>query len=568
MANTSQGDGALQRGRACLSCRRRKMRCDGARPFCTQCIRGGRQEDCEYTDNQGRTRTQVLEENVARLQARIQELENPDTTAPPVLLHDPYGTGGAGSVPAAMAWWEFEEPPAHISNLLIKEFISRAPRLGFALNIPRFLASLNLPTLHPLRPHAALLHVIYLWSVHLSSNSELVQHEHVFLQRAVLALQDAIGSGTANDATIAQKRLHAMQAEVLLAIYFFCLGRYLEGRYHANAAVSLAVSCGLHRIKPELLFSAPAQAVPGSLSAFTNFAALGAIGELGLFDLAAPADVIELGERINAFWAVFCVDKCWSTAVGSPSFLVDDATSGTRIETPWPLNSEDYEMLGADVIASMFPPSGQTVQRFLSGQTSLDDVIGSSYPALRVKASALYERAARVASVVSAAGPNAQGETLDLARLITNFARSLVPLDNITSQVENVNHQQDLLVIHSLAHSAMIRLYSVRASAAPGGDLRDINVCLIHAGEILRVMEFLLNQDHSSDMVDPILGALWMTAAQIFVQELARARATAGQDASSRARVEALERNVDRLSAALSNAVVRPILGMPLPSFI
>lgn len=150
---------------------------------------------------------------------------------------------------------------------------------------------------------------------------------------------------TYQDATIAQRRLHAMQAEVLLAIYFFCLGRYLEGRYHANAAVSLAVSCGLHRIKPELLFSSPAQAVPGSFSAFTTFAALGAIGELGLFDLAPPADVIELGERINAFWAVFCVDKCWSTAVGSPSFLVDDATSGTRIETPWPLNSEDYEMV-------------------------------------------------------------------------------------------------------------------------------------------------------------------------------------------------------------------------------
>ncbi len=52
----------------------------------------------------------------------------------------------------------------------------------------------------------------------------------------------------------------------------------------------------------------------------------------------------------------------------------------------------------------------------------------------------------------------------------------------------------------------MIRLYRVRASAAPEGDLRDINVCLIHAGEILRVMEFLLNQDPSGGMVDPILG--------------------------------------------------------------
>ncbi len=52
-----------------------------------------------------------------------------------------------------------------------------------------------------------------------------------------------------------------------------------------------------------------------------------------------------------------------------------------------------------------------------------------------------------------------------------------------------------------------------------------------------------------------------MTAAQIFVQELARARGAAVQDASSRARVEALERNVDRLSAALANAANGPILG-------
>ncbi len=64
-----------------------------------------------------------------------------------------------------------------------------------------------------------------------------------------------------------------MQAELLLAIYFFCLGRYLEGRYHANAAVSLAVSCGLHRIKPELLFATPGQAVPGSSYALATFSA-------------------------------------------------------------------------------------------------------------------------------------------------------------------------------------------------------------------------------------------------------------------------------------------------------
>ena len=131
-----------------LTCSRIFQRCDGARPVCTQCIRGGRLDDCEYTDTQGRTRTQILEENVARLQARIQELENPEEASAPVLLHDPYaaqtarlrrggpGQGQAsqfmaggpagsnvpiirpGSVPAVMSWWEFEDVPANVSDSL------------------------------------------------------------------------------------------------------------------------------------------------------------------------------------------------------------------------------------------------------------------------------------------------------------------------------------------------------------------------------------------------------------------------------------------------------------------
>ena len=46
--------------------------------------------DCEYTDGNRRPRTLALEEDVARLQARVQELENPDTTTPSLTLHDPY----------------------------------------------------------------------------------------------------------------------------------------------------------------------------------------------------------------------------------------------------------------------------------------------------------------------------------------------------------------------------------------------------------------------------------------------------------------------------------------------
>lgn len=114
-------------------------RCDGARPFCTQCVRGNRAEDCEYTDTQGRTRTQILEENVALLQARIDELESPGRNLHSIVLHDPYQryqSAGAtsqltleqqavvppplqpGSVPAVQSWWEVEEPPSHVRDTL------------------------------------------------------------------------------------------------------------------------------------------------------------------------------------------------------------------------------------------------------------------------------------------------------------------------------------------------------------------------------------------------------------------------------------------------------------------
>ena len=107
------------------------QRCDGERPFCTQCVIGNRTEDCEYTDVQGRTRTQLLEETVALLQARIQELESPNVASQSIYLHDPYaetrnrGTEQTTSVAdteesnsSMTEWWEFDEPPADMARTL------------------------------------------------------------------------------------------------------------------------------------------------------------------------------------------------------------------------------------------------------------------------------------------------------------------------------------------------------------------------------------------------------------------------------------------------------------------
>ncbi|KAB5592123.1 GAL4-like zn(II)2Cys6 protein [Ceratobasidium theobromae] len=58
---------ALHRGAACLECRRRKLKCDGVRPVCGCCQRGGRAQRCHFDPPEGR---------VFALQERIRELED------------------------------------------------------------------------------------------------------------------------------------------------------------------------------------------------------------------------------------------------------------------------------------------------------------------------------------------------------------------------------------------------------------------------------------------------------------------------------------------------------------
>jgi hypothetical protein len=66
------------------------QKCDGVKPTCGPCRRHPKDDECEYNDGPGRSRTRVLEDTVSRLEARLHELEHPNETTPPVTLHDPY----------------------------------------------------------------------------------------------------------------------------------------------------------------------------------------------------------------------------------------------------------------------------------------------------------------------------------------------------------------------------------------------------------------------------------------------------------------------------------------------
>ena len=58
-----------------------------------------------------------------------------------------------------------------------------------------------------------------------------------------------------------------------------------------------------------------------------------------------PRDATEEGERINAFWTVFVLDRCWSVWMQSPSVLIDETSASTQVDTPWPLDLIGYEQV-------------------------------------------------------------------------------------------------------------------------------------------------------------------------------------------------------------------------------
>ena len=90
--------------------------------MCTQCERGGRSEDCEYVVGQERSTVQILEDNISRLEARIQELQNPDVAqTTTVNLHQPYVANGTREIKpmsASSNARSVQDPPRHVAEAL------------------------------------------------------------------------------------------------------------------------------------------------------------------------------------------------------------------------------------------------------------------------------------------------------------------------------------------------------------------------------------------------------------------------------------------------------------------
>ncbi|KAJ7473914.1 hypothetical protein B0H11DRAFT_2429868, partial [Mycena galericulata] len=396
----------LQKGKAC-KCYLQK--CDGAKPMCGPCAKYSTTfSDCEYTE-EGISHAQMLEDQISILQTRIEELESPNRSSV------------SRSPPRPSITRRHSTPTSQISPSntmgLVHNFLHNATCFGFFLDTQAFHDAITNPQGQNMPP--VLLNVMYLWGVHLSDDARITAYEPAFLAHALRSTAGSL-SGT-HPRTI----LHSMQASVLLAYYFIRNARFLEGKYHTSAAVSIAVSSGLHRIR-----APPNEAVQ---------LAIRGPGD----GLRPPRDAGEEGERITAFWNVLTLNNCWAGMDGAPS-NVSYGPSGLKIDTPWPLDRRDYR-------PHLLPTqSSGTVAKFL---TDVPDDVASD-AALHAKAAILFEEATRLAARYRATGITPHDpEFSKLDRHIDAFRLGLPSIQS-----------KEMLVIHTLGHGATIQLHNALVS--------------------------------------------------------------------------------------------------------
>ncbi|KAF7291268.1 Transcription factor [Mycena indigotica] len=173
-------------------------------------------QDCEFVANNGRTQAQVLQEQIAIVETRIDALEHPSEDA--LMLENPYAPTTSVS-------------PRYIPSLRTLQHLVQAFLSGHAAKMGYFLWSCDVN-------HASLglQSAVQLWALHLSHNAEHQAHESTWLQR-VLSSQPA------------SSPIETIQTAVLLATYFFTHDRIREGKYHLSLAAGTVLSAGFHQLR-------------------------------------------------------------------------------------------------------------------------------------------------------------------------------------------------------------------------------------------------------------------------------------------------------------------------------
>jgi hypothetical protein len=374
-----------------------------------------------------------------------------------------------------------------------------------------------------------------------------LQREAIFASRVTSQL------GSVIPATPSHQILQVIQAKILLTSYLFRIGHFPAARHEANSASSLAVACGLHKIRT-------AQPMP----AFTSF-----IDQIDL-SLQEPRDQIEEGERINAFWSVFVFDRCLSVVFGPPLVISDMDAPGMHIDTPWPLEMETYERVRAKLFLPpyLFEPlmsyhfQGQilpnlrtsgTVRSFFSGMNNGWPWANHNPLTQLSKAAALFERAARLAATWR---PGAlvlpfrkipllidgleeiqnygsfYSDFVAVDQRIDEFKSQLAPLERVSGPSVPLVH-----LAYCLSNGATIQLHATFSSQNTGSRAKCLSAAMsiVRANQVGHVQEYTLTipilgvglrtlvRISDADTAS-FLQSLWAASGRVIVNEIVARR--------------------------------------------
>jgi hypothetical protein len=188
-----------------------------------------------------------------------------------------------------------------------------AAQYGFFLHPGRFRVSMLYPgpVGHEQRPSPSLLFVTYLLGIHFSRDPDVKSLEKTYLDLTLLHIPDDTTATT----TKPSHRLHIIQAEVLLSYYFFANKRPFEGVYHTNSAYSLGAASGIQSMQTR---NPPESMLP------------------------PVSDDVEEGERVNACWAIFTLDKGWAAVMGYKPSTTCTVGGNVLLTTPMPREIDEY----------------------------------------------------------------------------------------------------------------------------------------------------------------------------------------------------------------------------------
>ncbi|KAI0333191.1 hypothetical protein GY45DRAFT_1320144 [Cubamyces sp. BRFM 1775] len=593
---------ALQRGMACLCCRKRKMKCDGARPVCSQCSKANRASECQYYEKKRTSRTQLLQAKITKLEARLRELEAEQTPEPSSSSASQSPSVAGSSSPGLGGTLSFD-PSVFNPSDLDREFgqgsgdpVSRGdadPFLpGFhddsshaeftwpsgALDFPPAVDDFLAPC--PSEPSSSRLQEpsssssANWWENDVFCENKRMLLDIFFAHRHQCSFDVHVGRFKAALLLPAAQKPHPslVHAIFLLACYFsrspqltalepHFLKRSLRGIAEAlqnsdRIVHVLQASCLL-----AIYFFWHGRTLEGYYH--SSIAARLAVG-LGLhqirsndwfqFQLAragyqqdAPAPLkasVPLKAPLDEIEYAERIAAFWQI------FSVDRAWA-VATGLPTALPDDDHPRSRIETIWPIAIPDdpdpaveGNMMQQsFPNGHMSGSVTVA----ALRVKAIALFERTARFS-----AAPSKDDSHYSLEMSLSQFTTNLSNLSNQQYGLSYLISNADLVDMQTLIHAATIHLHRDALETQP----QSYQKCVWAANAMTSLIRSLPDNDY--DLLYPIIATCWRSAAEVYLRILATSQ---GQSLPTAA--ELIDQEIDTLIKAMQRlSFVFPIAGI------